>query len=169
MNSVFQCIRDAKLWAHWNHSDMYLRCLGTVPYAFSPWVSSGCILGVDAVTDWLMVGILFLSWVSFRLTMGAMIMWWLDGWSILCLLIWQAACLHSHYYVKLNKGNAEECSNYHTIVLISHTSKVMLKILQASNMWTVNIQMFKLVLEKAKEPEIKLPTPAGSSKKQESY
>ena len=27
------------------------------------------------------------------------------------------------------KGNAKECSNYHTIVLISHTSKVMLKIL----------------------------------------
>ena len=31
----------------------------------------------------------------------------------------------------LKKGNAKECSNYHTIELISHTSKVMLKILQA--------------------------------------
>ena len=29
------------------------------------------------------------------------------------------------------KGNAKECSNYHTIELISHTNKVMLKILQA--------------------------------------
>ena len=29
------------------------------------------------------------------------------------------------------KGNAKECSNYHTIALISHTSKVLLKILQA--------------------------------------
>ena len=29
------------------------------------------------------------------------------------------------------KGNAIECSNYHTIALISHASKVMLKILQA--------------------------------------
>ena len=29
------------------------------------------------------------------------------------------------------KGNAEECSNYHTITLISHASKIMLKILQA--------------------------------------
>ena len=29
------------------------------------------------------------------------------------------------------KGNAKECSNYHTIALISHTSKVMLKLLQA--------------------------------------
>ena len=36
-----------------------------------------------------------------------------------------------------------------------------------SNMWTVNFQMFKLVLEKAEEPQIKLPTSAGSSKKQE--
>ena len=32
----------------------------------------------------------------------------------------------------------------------------------------MNIQMFKLVLEKAEEPEIKLPTSAGSSKNQES-
>ena len=35
-------------------------------------------------------------------------------------------------------------------------------------MWTVNFQMFKLVLEKAEEPEIKLPTPVGLPKKQES-
>ena len=33
----------------------------------------------------------------------------------------------------------------------------------------MNFQMFKLVLEKAEEPEIKLPTYAGSSKKQESF
>ena len=37
-----------------------------------------------------------------------------------------------------------------------------------SNTWTVNFQMFKLVLEKAEEPEIKLPPSAGSWKKQES-
>ena len=65
-------------------------------------------------------------------------------------------------------NNANKCSNYCTIALISHTSKVMLKILQASfsNTWTVNFQMFKPVSEKAKESEIKLPTSAGSSKKQ---
>ena len=34
-------------------------------------------------------------------------------------------------------------------------------------MWTMNFQMFKLDLEKPEEPEIKLPTSAGSSKKQE--
>ena len=36
------------------------------------------------------------------------------------------------------------------------------------NTWTINFQMFKLDLEKAEEPEIKLPTSAESSKKQES-
>ena len=36
------------------------------------------------------------------------------------------------------KGNAKECSNYHTIVLISHASKVMLKILQARFQQYVN-------------------------------
>ena len=67
------------------------------------------------------------------------------------------------------KGNAKECSNYCTIALISHTSKVMLKILQARLQQYVNreFQMFKLVSEKAEEPEIKLSTSAGSWKKQE--
>ena len=37
-----------------------------------------------------------------------------------------------------------------------------------NNMWTVNFQMFNLVLEKAEEPEIKSPTSTGSLKKQES-
>ena len=36
-------------------------------------------------------------------------------------------------------------------------------------MWTVNFLMFKLVLEKAEEPEIKLPTSAGSWKKQDLF
>ena len=58
------------------------------------------------------------------------------------------------------KDNAKERSNYCTIALISHTSKVMLKILQARLQQYVNcdFQMFKLDLEKAEEPEIKLPT-----------
>ena len=44
----------------------------------------------------------------------------------------------------------------------------MLKFIQAGLQQYVNFQMFKLVLEKAEEPEIKLPTSVGSSKKQES-
>ena len=39
------------------------------------------------------------------------------------------------------KGNAKECSNYHTIALISHTSKVMLKILQARLQQYVNREL----------------------------
>ena len=39
------------------------------------------------------------------------------------------------------KGNAKECSNYHTIALISHASKVMLKILQASLQQYVNHEL----------------------------
>ena len=68
--------------------------------------------------------------------------------------------------MQLNKGNAKECSSYCMITLISHTSKLMLKILQARLQQYVNFLMFKLVLEKAEEPEIKLPTSTGSSKKQ---
>ena len=51
------------------------------------------------------------------------------------------------------KGNAKECSNYCTIGLISHASKVMLKILQARLQQYMNreLQMFKLDLEKAEE------------------
>ena len=68
------------------------------------------------------------------------------------------------------KGNARERSNYCTVALISHASKVMLKILQARLQQYMNheLLMFKLVLEKEEEPEIKLPTSTGSWKKQES-
>ena len=70
-----------------------------------------------------------------------------------------------------NKGNAKKFSNYHTIALISHTNKVMLKFCKEgvfNSTWTENFQMFKLDLEKAEEPEIKFPTSVGSLKKQES-
>ena len=69
----------------------------------------------------------------------------------------------------VHKGNAKECSNNCTIALISHNSKVMLKIRQARLQQYGNheLEMFKLILEKAEDPDIKLPTSAGSSKKQE--
>ena len=44
--------------------------------------------------------------------------------------------LHSYL-----KGNAKECSNYHSIALISHASKVMLKILQARLQQYVNREL----------------------------
>ena len=65
------------------------------------------------------------------------------------------------------KGNAKECSSYCITAFISHTSKVMLKILQARLQQYMNFQMFKLDLVKG-ELEIKLPTFVGSPKKQES-
>ena len=68
------------------------------------------------------------------------------------------------------KGNAKECSNYCTIALISHASKVMLDILQARLQQYVNRELADVQagFRNAEEPEIKLPTSAGSLKKQES-
>ena len=68
------------------------------------------------------------------------------------------------------KGNAKECSYYCTIALISHTSKVMLKILQARLQQDMNceLKVFKLDSEKAEKPEIKSPTSVATSKKQRS-
>ena len=54
----------------------------------------------------------------------------------ICQQIWKnsarpQAWKRSVFILNPKKGNAKECSNYHTVVLISHASKVMLKILQA--------------------------------------
>ena len=54
------------------------------------------------------------------------------------------------------KGNANECSNYHTIALISHASKVMLKIHQ--QYMNQELPDVPVGLEKAEEPEIKWST-----------
>ena len=64
-----------------------------------------------------------------------------------------------------------QCSNYCTNALISHASKVVPNSKPSkpgfTGTWPMNFQMFKLDLEKAEEPEIKLATSIGSSKKQE--
>ena len=63
------------------------------------------------------------------------------------------------------KGNAKECSNYHTIALISPANKVMLKILPAGLQQYLHQESpdvtYKLDLEKGEGPEIKLPTFLG--------
>ena len=58
----------------------------------------------------------------------------------------------------------------HMIALISHASKVMLKILQARLQQYMNRELpdVKAGFRKGEEPEIKLPTSTGSLKKQES-
>ena len=59
------------------------------------------------------------------------------------------------------KVNAKKCTNYYTIALISQGRKVMLKILQASKKkkkyMNRELPMYNLDLEKAEEPELKLP------------
>ena len=67
------------------------------------------------------------------------------------------------------EGNAKECSNSCTIALVSQASKVILKIFQDRLQQYVNhgLPDFQADLEKSEEPETKLPTSVGSSKKQE--
>ena len=67
------------------------------------------------------------------------------------------------------KENPKECSNYHTIALISNTNKVMPKILQARLQQYVNRELPDVQAGFRKgRGTIKMPTSAGSSKKQES-
>ena len=68
------------------------------------------------------------------------------------------------------KGNDKGCSKYYTIALISHASKVMLKILWVTLQQYVNHELLDVQtgFRKGRGPEIKLPTSAGSLKKQES-
>ena len=61
------------------------------------------------------------------------------------------------------KVNAKECWNHHNIALISHANKVMLKILQAGLQQYMNQELADVQadIEKAEDPEIKLPTSIG--------
>ena len=93
-------------------------------------------------------------------------------------MLWKCCTQYASKFGKLSNGhrtrkrsipkkdNAKKCSNYHTIALISHAGKVLLKIIQARLQQYVNRELpdIKLDLEKAEEPEIKLPTSIGSLK-----
>ena len=83
---------------------------------------------------------------------------------------WPQDWKRSVFILIRKKGNAQECSNYRTIALISHARKVMLKILQARLQQYVNRELpdVQAGFEKAEELEIKLPTSTGSLRKQES-
>ena len=93
----------------------------------------------------------------------------------LCQQIWKTQqwpqdWKRSVFILVPKKGSAKECSNYCTVALISHASKVMLKILQATLQQNMNHELpsVRAVFRKEEEPESKLPTSTGSSKKQES-
>ncbi|KAF7249257.1 Testican-1 [Varanus komodoensis] len=73
----------------------------------------------------------------------------------------------SVYILIPKKGNAKKCSNYRTIALISHASKLCSKSykLGCSSMLTENYQKYRQYFEETEELEIKLPTYAGSWRK----
>ena len=102
------------------------------------------------------------------------------------MMLWKCCTQYASKFGKLSSGhrtgkgqfsfqfqrkampkNAETTTQLHSShMLVKQCSKLSKP--GFSNTWTVNFLMFKLVFEKAEEPEIKLPTSAGSSKKQES-
>ena len=92
-----------------------------------------------------------------------------DAVKVLHLILENSAVATGLEKVSFN-SNPKECSNCHTMALISHTSKVMLKILQARLQQYVNRELPDVPagFRKGRETEIKLPTSVRSSKKQES-
>ena len=102
------------------------------------------------------------------------------------MMLWKCCTQYASKSGKLNSGHKtgkgqfsfqsqrkampKNAQNYRTIELISHASKVMHKILQARLHQYVNCEVpdVQADLEKAEEPEIKLPTSAGSWKNEES-
>ena len=65
----------------------------------------------------------------------------LTNCNILTVQQWSQDWKRSVFIPIPKKGNAKECSNYHTIALISHASKVMHKILQARLQQYVNREL----------------------------
>ena len=64
---------------------------------------------------------------------------------------WPENWKRSVFFPIPTKGNARECSDYHTVVLISHASKVMLKILQAKLQQDVNHELLDVQADLEKE------------------
>ena len=83
---------------------------------------------------------------------------------------WPQDCKRSVFIPIPKECSAKECSNYHTIALISHTSKVMLKILQARLQQYVIHELpdVQAGFRKGRGTRVKLPTSFGSLKKQKS-
>ena len=75
------------------------------------------------------------------------------------------------FHSNFKESQCQRMFNYHTTALISHASKVMLKILHTRLLQYVNQELpdVQAGFRKAEEPEIKLPTSTGSSKKQGSF
>ena len=89
--ALFYVWEDARVWAHWNHSfAMHLSYLGPASHSFPSWVPSGCTFGGGCRGWGLGSGQpICLHPAS---PQGSLLgqLQWLDGYNILCLLIWQA-------------------------------------------------------------------------------
>ena len=102
------------------------------------------------------------------------------------MILWKCCTQYARKFGKLNSGhrtgkgqfsfqsqrkampkNAQNTAQLHSYHMLPRLCSKSFK-LGFSDTWTENFQMYKLCLEKAGEPEIKLPTSAGSWKKQES-
>ena len=77
---------------------------------------------------------------------------------------WPQDWQRSVFILLPKKGNARECSNYHTIALISHTSKLLLKILQVRFQQYMNRKFpdVQAGFRKVRGTKDQLPTSAGS-------
>ena len=89
--------------------------------------------------------------------------------SKICQYIWKTQqwpldWKRSVFILILKKENVKECSNYHTVALVSHSSKVILKILQARLQQYVDGELpdVQAGFRKDNGTEIKLPTFVGS-------
>ena len=88
----------------------------------------------------------------------------------ICQQIWKTQQTGKCVFILISKkGNAKECSNHNTIVLISHASKVMIKILQARLQQYVNHELLDVQagFRKGRGARGQIQTSTGSSKKQE--
>ena len=98
------------------------------------------------------------------------------------MMLWECCTQHANKFGKLSSGHRTgKCqsqrkavsNNVQTTVQL-HSSHTLEKWCSKfskpgfKNTWTINFQIFKMDVEKAEEPKIKLPTSVGSPKKQES-
>ena len=92
-------------------------------------------------------------------------------------MLWKCCTQCASKFGKLSSGHRVEKVSFHSnpkerqckrIYKLPHNYTHLISRQGFSSMWIENFQMFKLDLEKAEEPEIKLPPSVGASKKQES-
>ena len=83
--------------------------------------------------------------------------------------LWRQDWKRSGFILIPKKGNAKECSNYHTIVLISHARKVMLKILQVGLQQYMNCELpdVQAGFRKGRGTRVQIANICWSSKKQQ--